>query len=70
MLGMSEESIPVNTVRDLRAWVQNVRKWEQIGEPKTTSGKTIIGFRDKEKSKTITVVIEPIEHFVIFHLLD
>lgn len=70
MLGMEEDSIPVSTVRDLRAWVQNVRKWEQIGEPKTTSGKTIIGFRDKEKMKTITVVIEPIEHFVIFHLLD
>lgn len=70
MLGMDDEVLPVSTVRDLRAWVQNVRKWEQISEPKTTLGKTIIGFRDKEKSKNITVVIEPIEHFVIFHLLD
>lgn len=70
MLGMDDETLPVSTVRDLRAWVQNIRKWEQIGEPKTTSGKTIIGFRDKEKAKNITVVIEPIEHFVIFHLLD
>lgn len=70
MLGMDEDFIPVSTVRDLRAWVQNVRKWEQISEPKTTLGKTIIGFRDKEKAKNITVVIEPIEHFVIFHLLD
>lgn len=70
MLGMEDDSLPVSTVRDLRAWVQNVRKWEQLGEPKTTSGKTIIGFRDKDKAKNITVVIEPIEHFVIFHLLD
>lgn len=70
MLGMDEDFIPVSSVRDLRAWVQNVRKWEQLGEPKTTSGKTIIGFRDKEKAKNVTVVIEPIEHFVIFHLLD
>ena len=70
MLGMNEDYIPVSTVRDLRAWVQNVRKWEQISEPKTTLGKTILGFRDKEKAKNITVVIEPIEHFVIFHLLD
>lgn len=70
MLGMEEDSIPVSTVRDLRAWVQSVKKWEQVGEPKTTSGKTILGFRDKEKAKNITVVIEPIEHFVIFHLLD
>ena len=70
MLGMVEDSTPVSTVRDLRAWVQNVRKWEVIGEPKTTSGKTIIGYRDKEQAKTVTVVIEPIEHFVIFHFLD
>lgn len=70
MLGMEDDILPVSTVRDLRAWVQNVRKWEQIGEPKTTLGKTILGFRDKEKAKNITVVIEPIEHFVIFHLLD
>ena len=70
MLGMDEHVLPVSTVRDLRAWVQNARKWEQISEPKTTLGKTIIGFRDKEKSKNITVVIEPIEHFVIFHFLD
>ncbi len=70
MLEMDEDFIPVSTVRDLRAWVQNVRKWEQIGEPKTTLGKTIIGFRDKNRAKNITVVIEPIEHFVIFHLLD
>jgi len=70
MLGMDEDSIPVSTVRDLRAWIQGVKKWEQIGEPKTTSGKTILGFRDKEKAKNITVVIEPVEHFVIFHLLD
>lgn len=70
MLGMDEHVLPVSTVRDLRAWVQTARKWEQISEPKTTLGKTIIGFRDKEKSKNITVVIEPIEHFVIFHFLD
>lgn len=70
MLGMDEDFVPVSTVRDLRAWIQNVRKWEQIDEPKTTLGKTIIGFRDKEKAKTITAVIEPIEHFVIFHFLD
>lgn len=70
MLGMDEDFVPVSTVRDLRAWIQNVKKWEQIDEPKTTLGKTIIGFRDKEKSKNITVVIEPIEHFVIFHMLD
>ncbi len=70
MLGMVEDSTPVSTVRDLRAWVQNVRKWEVIGEPKTTSGKTIIGYRDREQAKTVTVVIEPIEHFVVFHLLD
>ncbi len=71
MLVMGEEASPsISTVRDLRAWVQNVRKWEQISEPKTTSGKTIIGYRDNEKSKTVTVVVEPIEHFVIFHILD
>lgn len=70
MLGMDNDSLPVSTVRDLKAWIQNVRKWDQIGEPKTTSGKTIVGFRDIEKEKNITVVIEPIEHFVIFHLLD
>ena len=70
MLGMEEDTIPVSTVRDLRAWIQGIRKWEQVSEPKTTSGKTILAFRDKEKSKNITVVIEPIEHFVIFHLLD
>ena len=70
MLAMDEDTIPVSTVRDLRSWVQGIRKWEQIGEPKTTSGKTILGFKDKEKAKTITVVIEPIEHFVIFHMLD
>jgi hypothetical protein len=70
MLGMTEDSTPVSTVRDLRAWVLNVRKWDLIGEPKTTSGKTIIGYHDKEQAKTITVVIEPIEHFVVFHLLD
>lgn len=70
MLGMSDDSVSMSTIRDLRAWVQNVRKWEQIGEPKTTQGKTILGFRDKEKAKNVTVVIEPIEHFVIFHLLD
>ncbi len=70
MLGMDEDFVPVSTVRDLRAWIQNVKKWEQIDEPKTTLGKTIIGFRDKEKAKNITAVIEPIEHFVIFHFLD
>lgn len=70
MLAIEADSPPISTVRDLRAWVQSVKKWEQIGDPKTTSGKTIIGFRDKEKAKNITVVIEPIEHFVIFHLLD
>ena len=70
MLGMDNDSLPVSSIRDLRAWIQNVRKWEQVGEPKTTLGKTILGFRDKEKAKNITVVIEPIEHFVIFHLLD
>ncbi|WP_370676775.1 hypothetical protein [Pleomorphomonas sp. PLEO] len=70
MLGIEDDMLPLSTVRDLRAWVQNVRKWEQVGEPKTTSGKTILGFRDKEKAKNITVVIEPIEHFVIFHLID
>ncbi|CAI9418434.1 hypothetical protein ANOBCDAF_04250 [Pleomorphomonas sp. T1.2MG-36] len=70
MLGMDDNALPVSTVRDLRAWVQAVRKWEQIGEPKTTLGKTIIGFRDKEKSKNITVVIEPIDHYVVFHFLD
>jgi len=70
MLKIDEESPPISTVRDLRAWVNNVRKWEQTSEPKTTSGKTIIGYRDKEKSKNLTVVIEPIEHFVIFHILD
>ncbi|MCM5556812.1 hypothetical protein [Pleomorphomonas sp. JP5] len=70
MLGMDDDAIPVSTVRDLRAWIQGVRKWEQIDEPKTTLGKTILAFRDKEKAKNITVVIEPIEHFVIFHLLD
>lgn len=70
MLGMDEDFVSISTVRDLRAWIQNVRKWEQLDEPKTTQGKTILGFRDKEKSKNITVVIEPIEHFVIFHMLD
>lgn len=70
MLAIEADSPPISTVRDLRAWVQSVKKWEQIGDPKTTSGKTILGFRDKEKAKNITVVIEPIEHFVIFHLLD
>ncbi|SFN04333.1 hypothetical protein SAMN05192571_11358 [Pleomorphomonas diazotrophica] len=70
MLKMEEDSIPISTVRDLRAWIQNVRKWEQLDEPKTTLGKTIIGYRDKEKSKNITVVVEPIEHYVVFHLLD
>lgn len=70
MLGMDEDFIPISTVRDLRAWVQNVRKWEMLSEPKTTSGKTIVGYHDREKAKNITVVIEPIEHFVIFHMLD
>lgn len=70
MLGIDEEAAPISTVRDLRAWVRDIRKWEQISEPKTTSGKTIIGFRDNEKSKNVTLVVEPIEHFVIFHILD
>lgn len=70
MLGMDDQQLPVSTVRDLRAWIQNIRKWELLDEPKTTQGKTIIGYRDKEKAKSITVVIEPIEHFVIFHFLD
>ncbi len=70
MLGIDEDSPSISTVRDLRAWIQNVRKWAQTGDPKTTSGKTIIGYKDNEKSKNITMVIEPIEHFVVFHILD
>lgn len=70
MLKLPEEGPQLSNVRDLRDWVQNHRKWTQVTEPKTTSGRTIISYRDEAVSKNITVVLEPIDHFVIFHILD
>jgi len=70
MLKLSDEGPQLSHVRDMRDWVQNSRKWTMVAEPKTTSGRTIISYRDESVSKNITVVIEPIDHFVIFHFLD
>lgn len=70
MLKLPEEAPQISSVRELRDWVQNNRKWTQVTEPKTTSGRTIISYRDEHINKNITVVIEPIDHFVIFHILD
>lgn len=70
MLGLPDDGPQLSCVRDMRAWVQNKIKWSQVSDPKITSGRTIISYTDAVKNKKITVVIEPIEHFVIFHILD
>lgn len=70
LLKLPEEEPQLNCVRDMRDWVKNVRKWTQLDEPKTTSGRTVILYRDGQLEKNITVVIEPIERFVIFHIID
>jgi hypothetical protein len=70
MLKIPDEESKLNCVRDLRDWVKNIRKWTLLSEPKTTSGRTIILYRDKQSEKNVTVVIEPIERFVIFHIID
>lgn len=70
MLGLGEDDNKLNCVRDMRDWVQNKLKWVLVSEPKSTSGRTIMAYRDNTVSKNITVVIEPIDHFVIFHFID
>lgn len=70
MLKLVEDGPQLSHVRDMRDWVQNIRKWTMVTEPKTTSGRTIISYRDDSVSKNITVVVEPFDHFVIFHFMD
>jgi hypothetical protein len=70
MLKLSDDGPQLSCVRDMRNWVQNVRKWVQVSEPKVTSGRTIILYRDDQQEKDITLVVEPIERFVIFHFID
>lgn len=70
MLKLPEEGAQLQYVRDMRDWVHVQRKWSMVNEPKTTSGRTIVSYRDESVAKNITVVIEPIDHFVIFHLID
>lgn len=70
MLKLPDDAPQLLRVSDMRDWVTNTRKWTLVCPPKATSGHTIISYRDESESKDITVVVEPIEHFVIFHIID
>ena len=72
LLRLPSAGLMLPTIADLRKWIREVAGWSQIGDPgaNPTSGRSTLAFRDGSDGRRITVVVEPIDHFVIYHFID
>lgn len=70
MLRLTEADLSIRTVAELRAWIRNVIGWEQLGDPSGGAGRTTLVFRGKGGDKRISVIVEPHDYFVVYHLVE
>lgn len=71
MLRIPANGLALRTVADVRAWMRDVAGWESVGEPSTSAaGRTTLSFRDRGSDKRVSVIVEAIEHFVVYHLIE
>ena len=68
MLKIPATGLSLSTISDLRKWIRDVAGWEQLGDAGSLTGRTTIAYRAAERR--ISVVAEPIEHFVVYHFID
>lgn len=66
-----QNGLVLKTLADVRSWMRDVAGWESLGEPGTSvTGRTLLSFRDRATDKRISVIVEAIEHFVVYHLIE
>lgn len=70
MLKIPATGLALPTIADLRKWIRDVAGWEQTGEPGSATGRTTLLFRDSACGRNISIIVEPIDRFVIYHLID
>lgn len=72
LLRLPATGLVLPTIADLRKWIRDVAGWIQLGDaaPGLVAGRTTLSYRDAAEGRRITVVVEPIEHFVVYHFID
>jgi hypothetical protein len=70
MLKLTDAGIAVRTVAELRSWIRDVVGWEQAGDGNASASRTKLLFRGSGGTKKISVIVEPHEYFVVYHLIE
>lgn len=72
LLRLPQVGLSLSTVADLRGWIRDTAGWVLTGESgaSAVSGRSTLTFRDGAEGRRITIVVEPIEHFVVYHFLE
>ena len=70
MLKLSDAGLTVRTVAELRAWIRDGVGWEQAGDTSINTSRTTLLFKGNGGEKKISVIVEPHDYFVVYHLLE
>jgi hypothetical protein len=70
MLKLTDAAIALRTVAELRSWIRDVVGWEQAGDTNAGISRTKLLFRGNGGAKKISVIVEPHEYFVVYHLIE
>lgn len=72
LLRLPPTGLMLPTIAELRKWIRDVAGWTQVGDatPGLVAGRTTLTYRDAADGRRITVVVEPIDHFVVYHFID
>lgn len=70
MLKVPSNGFAIKTVGELRSWIKDVAGWEQVGESSSSGAKSIMTFFESATNRRFSVIVEPVDYFVVYHLVE
>lgn len=70
MLKVPANGFAIKTVGSLKSWIKDVASWEQIGDTSASGTRSIMTFSETATGRRVSIIIEPVDYFVVYHLIE